>query len=511
LACYNFPYDAKSFCGGFFSKTMINRESYIAQLNELEKNATPQLIALYGRRRVGKTCLVRYCFQRPNVRYMEVTGLKDGAMSKQLSLFSQAIANCFFEGSPPLAVPRDWFFAFQMLTEQLIKSDKSELRVVFLDELPWLATKRSGLLAALDHYWNTQWSRMQRLIIVVCGSAASWMLDKIINAKGGLHNRLTKIINLKPFDLHETQQFLLAKKMRVSEKNILDLYMVMGGIPYYLEQLRPGKSVAQNINQLCFSQDGLLRTEFPRLFQSLFSLSETNMRIIRVISDHRYGLSRQQIIKKTRIPSGSNLNNRLYELEASGFINAYTPYGYSKKEMYYRVIDEYALFYLRWIDPYLHSGHPFAENHWQVEVKTPAWQSWAGYTFECICLKHSEQILQGLGLDRIGCKISSWRHIAGIKSSASGAQIDLLFDRNDNAITLCEIKYCDKPYVLDKPAAKALHQKRDIFALVTKTRKQLFTALITTLGLKPGLWNDEVIDAVLDLKILFIKRSNEAA
>ncbi len=481
---------------------MINRESYVAELTILGKKPEPQLLALYGRRRVGKTCLVRHCFQRRDVIYMEVTGLKDGDMRQQLALFSQALANCFFSGAP-LAVPKDWFSAFELLTQQLLKPARSKLRVLFLDELPWLATNRSGLLVALDHYWNTQWSRLRHLIVVICGSAASWMLDKIINAKGGLHNRLTKVINLKPFTLGETKQFLSAKKMRLDNKHILDLYMVMGGIPYYLEQLQPGKSVAQNINQLCFSPDGLLLTEFPRLFQSLFALSEINMRIIRVIAAHRYGISRQQIIKKTKIPSGSNLNNRLYELQAAGFIHGYTPFGYGKKETYYRVIDEYALFYLRWIEPQLKSGHPFSGNHWQVEVKTPAWLSWAGYTFEGVCLKHSEQILRALGLERIGCKISSWRHVAAIKSAASGAQIDLLLDRNDGAITLCEIKYCEKPYGLDKAAAKLVLQKRDIFITLTKTRKQIFIAFITTMGLKPGLWNDEVIDTAIDLGELF--------
>jgi uncharacterized protein len=246
-----------------------------------------------------------------------------------------------------------------------------------------------------------------------------------------------------------------------------------------------------------------LLTEFPRLFQSLFALSEINMRIIRVIAAHRYGISRQQIIKKTKIPSGSNLNSRLYELDAAGFIHGYTPFGYGKKETYYRVIDEYALFYLHWIEPQLKSGHPFSGNHWQVEVKTPSWLSWAGYTFEGICLKHSEQILRALGLERIGCKISSWRHVAAIKSAASGAQIDLLFDRNDGAITLCEIKYSEKPYSMDKAAAKLLLQKRDIFITLTKTRKQVFIAFITTMGLKPGLWNDEVIDATVSLDELF--------
>jgi len=488
--------------GAVMNNILINRENYLEELNRLGKKSAPQLIALYGRRRVGKTCIVRHCFQKPNIRYMEVTGLKDGRMRQQLALFAQALGTVFFGGAP-IAVPKDWFSAFELLTAQLVKSNPSELTVLFLDELPWLTTKRSKLLSALDHFWNTRWSRLNNFLVILCGSAASWMLDKVINAKGGLHNRLTKIINLKPFNLRETKQFLQAKKMRVNDKHILDLYMIMGGIPYYLEQLKPNKSVAENINELCFSQDGLLRTEFPRLFHSLFSLSETNMRIVKIIAAHRYGISRQQIIHKTKMTSGSNLNNRLYELTAAGFIQGYTPYGYSKKEMYYRVLDEYTLFYLRWIEPHLHSGHPFSENHWQIEMKTPAWQSWAGYTYEGICMKHGEQILKALKLDRIGCRMSSWRNVAAAKSTSSGAQIDLLFDRNDDAITLCEIKYSEKPYVLDKATAKSLLQKRELFIEITKTKKQIFTALITTSGLKPGLWNDEVIDSIVDLGALF--------
>lgn len=483
---------------------MINREKYVAVLTDLSKKPNPQLLALYGRRRVGKTCLIRHCFQKPRINYIEITGLQDGNMRSQLSLFSQALSKHFFAGTP-LAAPKDWFSAFELLTAQWRNSSKSksELRVLFLDELPWLATKKSKLLPALDHFWNTQWSQMKNIIIILCGSAASWMLDKVVNAKGGLHNRLTKIINLPPFNLQETKQFLLAKKMRVTDKNILDLYMAMGGIPYYLEQLQTSQSVAQNINQLCFSQDGLLRTEFPRLFKSLFALSETNMRIIKIIAQFRYGINRQQIIQKSKIPSGSNLNSRLYELEAAGFIQAYTPYGYHKKETYYRIIDEYTLFYLKWIEPQIHSGYPFSENHWQVEMKTPSWQSWAGYTFEGICMKHNQEILHALKLEQVGGKMTTWRLASTTKSSTIGAQIDLLFDRNDDAITLCEIKYSDKLYGLDKATAKALIQKRDIFVGKTQTKKQIFMALITTCGLKSGLWNDEVIDYVVNLEAFF--------
>lgn len=479
---------------------MINRENYSTELLNIAKKPQPQLIALYGRRRVGKTCLVRHCFQRPGNQYMEVTGLQKGSMKQQLTIFTQALSKCFFANAP-LAVPNDWFNALDLLTTKLAEPTKG-LRIVFFDELPWLATKRSGLLSALDHFWNTQWSQMKNLTVVVCGSAASWMLDKIINAKGGLHNRLTKTINLKPFNLHETKQFLLAKKMRVSDKNILDIYMVMGGIPYYLEQLQKEKSVTQNINQLCFNPDGLLFTEFPRLFQSLFALAETNLRIIKAIAQHRYGISRQQLIVKTKIPSGSNLNNHLYELVSAGFINQYTPYGYRKKEAYYRVIDEYTLFYLRWIDPLLHSGHTLDEKHWQTEIKTPAWHSWSGYAFEGICLKHAAQIAQALKLGNVGYKASSWRYISAKKSTEQGAQVDLLFDRNDDAISLCEIKYSDQSYTLDKAAAKAIAGKKDVFINQTKTRKQIFQILITATGLKPGLWNEEVIDQMVTLDAL---------
>jgi AAA+ ATPase superfamily predicted ATPase len=484
--------------------TLINRESYIKEFDDMRKNSRAQLLALYGRRRVGKTCLVRHCFQQSNIRYMEVTGLQKGSMRQQLGIFTKSLSNCFFSGAP-ISASHNWFDAFNLLNTQLISTAaQPELRVIFFDELPWLTTKRSGLLSALDHYWNTQWSQMQNLIVILCGSAASWMLDKVINAKGGLHNRLTKMINLRPFTLAETKQFLLSKKMRVSDKNILDLYMVMGGIPYYLEQLQSQKSVAENIHQLCFTTDGLLRTEFPRLFRSLFALSEINLRIIKAIAQNRSGLSRQQIIHKTKIASGSNLNNRLNELMESGFINRYAPYKGNKKEMYYRLIDEYTLFYLRWIEPNLNRGHDFSNNHWQIEMKTPAWQSWAGYTFESICMKHSSQIQKALNLQNIGCQVNSWRHVVTKKSAHNGAQIDLLFDRNDDAITLCEIKYSEKPFVLDKATAKLLLQKKDVFIQQTMTKKQIFIAMVTVNGLKPGLWDDEVVDAVVELSALFV-------
>lgn len=483
-------------------QSLINRENYITELSSFGNTPGAQLIAIYGRRRVGKTCLVRHCFENPKNYYMEVTGLQNGTLIQQLTIFTESLSKTFFNNAL-ISIPKNWFEAFKMLTKQLESTTHgNKLRVIFFDELPWLTTKRSSVLSAIDHYWNTQWSKMNNLIIILCGSAASWMLDKIINAKGGLHNRLTKIINLKPFNLHETKQFLLAKRMRVNDKNILDIYMTMGGIPYYLEQLDPKKSVAQNIQQLCFTTNGLLRTEFPRLFRSLFALSETNLKIIRAIAQNRTGLSRQEIIKKTKIISGTNLNNRLNELTESGFIQRYTPYSYNKKEIYYRIIDEHTIFYLHWIEPYLNKGHDFSVNHWQIEMKTPAWLTWAGYTFENICMKHSTQIQKSLGLQNVGCHTYSWRHIASKKSSENGVQIDLLFDRNDDAITLCEIKYSNQPYHIDKNTAKQLSHKKDIFIMQTKTKKQIFMVMITANGLKTGIWDDEIIDGNIGLSAI---------
>ncbi len=480
---------------------VVGRKDEQALLGRVLQSKKPEFMAIYGRRRVGKTHLVRQTFNR-KVVYFEAVGVKDGSLSDQLAIFTRALSKCFFNNLP-LQAPSNWLDALELLTLEVEKLPKSKKVVIFFDELPWLATKRSGMLQALDYYWNSRWSLLSNVKLFVCGSAASWMLTKIINAKGGLHNRLTKSLLLKPFNLGQTKQFLLSNGIKLSEKQILDLYLVMGGVPYYLEQYQKSKSLVQNIESICFSENGLLREEFERLFSALFDSAEACMKLIRFIASKNNGMSRNEIIQSLGVSSGGGVSDRLYELEAAGFIQSYIPYGKKSRDTYLRVSDEYSLFYLRWIEPQGKTGYPITQSYWHNKVGMPAWNSWSGYAFEGVCLKHVETIRQALGLSNIGCAISGWRYVPAKGSKEQGAQIDLLFDRDDGAVTLCEIKYSSKQFIIDKSYAKQLVSKMRVFETKTKTKKELFFAMVTTIGLKKNIWSEDLVTSEVTLADLF--------
>lgn len=481
--------------------TIISRHQEKKNLQIILDKPQAQFMALYGRRRIGKTHLIRNFFKDKGI-YFELTGLKNGNLNKQLKIFASAFSKCFYN-QIEIAAPNSWADAFRLLTTKILEYRQKQPVILFFDELSWLATPRGDFLETLDHYWNTEWKNINNLKLIVCGSAAAWILEKIIQDKGGLHNRLTSKMLLQPYTLKQTEEFLAAKKIKLSEKNILDIYMVTGGVPYYLEFLDRSLSVEQNIQKLCFAEDAPLKDEFPQIFHSLFDHSEDHILLIKTIATKRNGLTREEIISKTKIPSGGNLNKKLNELEAAGFIRSYVPFGRQKKDKYYRVIDEYSLFYLRWIEPYTTSGYAFPKNHWHNIVNTAAWNSWAGYSFEGICMKHFSQIQTTLHLDNILTFPSSWRYLPKKGQRDFGAQIDLLLDRNDKAITICEIKYSADKYRLEKSDAINIENKIEKFKEITKTPKQIFVALITTQGVKPSLWLEGLVSQIVTLEDLF--------
>jgi hypothetical protein len=307
---------------------------------------------------------------------------------------------------------------------------------------------------------------------------------------------------LKPFNLKTTKAFLISHGMKLSDKQILDIYMITGGVPFYLEQIKKSKSISQNIHALCFNENSLLREEFSRLFKSLFKNSQLHLKIIRAISSKRYGISRDELLATIKVKTGGWVNDKLGEIEAAGFIKTFTQYG-KIKTTYYKVIDEYSLFYLRWIEPVLKTSRDFPKNYWHNVSKTPSWIAWSGYAFESICEKHIEQIRRILEIDKINALAYNWRNVPPKHSRKNGAQIDLLFDRDDNAITLCEIKYSNEKFVVDKEYAKKLINKLDVFESVTKTKKQLLLALITTAGIKPNFYSEDLIQQVVYLSDLY--------
>lgn len=481
---------------------IIGRINEIDTLNQILVSKQAEFVAVYGRRRIGKTYLIEQTFSQGEI-YMDCTGIKDGNMHDQLVNFIEGFQAAFYPDLS-LSVPKSWRDAFDLLTREIKKIPTSKKIVVFLDELPWLSTSKSKLLQNLDFFWNTRWRKIPNFKLIVCGSAASWMLENLINAKGGLHNRITKSMHLEPFTLGETKKFLEANGVKLTENQTLEIYMVTGGVAFYLSQIQKSKSVSQNINDICFHKDGLLHLEFPRLFKSLFSAAELNLRIVREISKYRSGISVTDLVKKCGKKPGGRFSDRLSELEAAGFVQKFLPYGKQKRDHYYKIIDEYTLFYLRWIEEIVEGKSiPRGVNYWVNISKSPAWQSWAGYAFEGVCYKHADKIINRLGLGSISCLIGSWRYVPRAGAKESGAEIDLLLDREDNAITLCEIKYTANHFTIDKSYAKNLMNKVDTFKQHFATSKQIFLVMITTMGLKKNIWSDELVEGEVRLADLF--------
>lgn len=469
---------------------IIGREDEQDILGRALGSAQPELVAVYGRRRIGKTYLVRNMLK--DHLCLEWSGIYRGSYKDQLRNFHTALS-AKSRGWP---VPEDWMEAFEQLGRFLDRQRTKRKKAVFIDEFPWLDGRRSRFLAAFSNFWNSYASRRNDLVVVICGSAASYMIEQVVNDKGGLHNRITRRLHLAPFSLREAELLLRHNRVRLTRYDILQLYMALGGVPYYLQMVSPGESVAQAIDRLCFDRSGFLRGEFSNVFASLFEHAQNHEAIVRALSKVRKGLTRNQVLAKSRLPSGGTLTRTLDELERSGFIDHYSPYKGSKDPLY-RLTDEYALFYLRYIE----GSRPTRRGVWAKVSGTPAHRAWAGFTFETICMKHADEIKEGLGIAGVRSVEGSW--IA--KGKGDGAQIDLLIDRDDNVINLCEMKFSTVPFTIDRKYAGELARKVQAFTAATRTRKSVFLTFITTYGLERNAHSDQLVQNALTMDALFAR------
>ncbi|MBK8565707.1 MAG: AAA family ATPase [Saprospiraceae bacterium] len=472
---------------------IIGRKQEMAILQEALASKEAEMVAVLGRRRVGKTFLVTSTYQQRIV--FELTGIQNSPTKKQLKNFRDVLT-IKQGGKLPLEVPEDWLSAFQMLRQYLSTLDSTEKAVVFFDEVPWLAGHRSGFLEALGYFWNSYASR-QNLVLVICGSAASWMIRRVVHDKGGLHNRITKRIHLQPFTLTETEAFLQSREVRLDRFQLIQLYMAMGGIPQYLMALKPGLSAMQNIDRICFWDGGLLKDEFQKLYPALFSNSEKHQAIVRALSTKWKGMDRAELLEKIKIASGGGISTHLEELEQSGFITSYYTYGRKQREKVYRLTDPFSLFYLRFIEGSQMDG----EGAWMQISQTQAYKSWTGYAFENICLLHLPSIKKAMGISGIYTQASAFYKRS--TPEMAGSQVDLVLDRSDHCINLFEIKFHDEPFIPTKEFATSLREKMAVFKAVTKTRKQVFPALIAAFGIKHNQHSIGLVEIVLSIDDLF--------
>jgi hypothetical protein len=468
---------------------LIGRVAEMRKLALALASDEAEFVAIYGRRRVGKTFLVREYFGEA-VRF-ELTGMHGVTLADQLENFAAALGQA--KGlSEQLRAPGSWFEAFGQLErhiEALPPPPAGSKHVVFLDELPWLDTRRSKLCPALEHFWNSWASRRKDLLLVVCGSAASWMVQYLVEAKGGLHNRITRKIRLLPFTLGETAAFLKSRAVELTPYQVIELHMAFGGVPHYLKMAEPGLSAFQIIDRVCFASQGELRDEFNRLYTSLFDHPEEHLAIVKALAAKREGLTRNELLTATGLPSGGGTTRRLDELAESGFLLVSIPFGRKEKDALVRLSDEFSLFHCTWIAP-LGKKNP-DQDYWMKQRQSPKWRAWSGFAFEGICLKHALQIKAALGISGVQTTEAPWRHRAA--ADGSGTQIDLLIDRADDTINLCEMKFSEGAFTIDKPYADILRRKRDIFRQVTGTRKNIFITMVTTYGITDNAYAKELI------------------
>ena len=469
---------------------MVGRIAEQAELRALLDNSESVFAAVYGRRRVGKTYLVRKTFG--NHFAFDHVGLSSGKMSDQLESFRNSL---IAHGHRKCPVLKSWLGAFEEL-QKLLDRGKSTKKIVFIDELPWMDTSKSRFIPAFEHFWNSWAAWRNDIVLIVCGSATSWLLNKVINSKGGLHNRVMKRIRLEPFTLAECEQLSAEKGLALDRHQIAECYMVFGGVAYYWSLLEKGLSVAQNIDRLFFSQNGALRGEYQELYKSLFRVPEPYERIVCALGTRKVGMTRSAVAEAAGLNDNGALTKYLEELEQCGFVRKYLAFGKIGKDALFQLVDNFTLFYFCFRTA-IQRG---AENYWLEKLDAQSHVVWTGLAFERVCLLHVQQIRIALGISGVATNVCSW---SGADENGRRAQIDLLLDRNDRVITLCEMKFADEAYALTKKDIESLRHKRAAFRFATGTRRAVHLTMVTAEGLEHNSYRNE-IQRELTLDDLFV-------
>lgn len=475
---------------------IVGRKKEIEELEAIYHRKQAQLVAVYGRRRVGKTFLVRELFKEQFAFYhtgVSPLELKDASLlDSQLVAFNASLIRY---GAPAVGRPQTWMEAFSRLSALLDKEHSDKRLVVFLDEMPWMDTPRSGFISAFEHFWNGWGAGKDNLMLIVCGSATSWIQDNLINSYGGLYDRVNAEIQLQPFTLGETEQLLQTQAVTLSRYDILQLYMAVGGIPMYLSYVQPGYSLAQIVDQLYFNRKAKLKNEFERLFSSIFRSPEHYIAVVRLLAKRRCGYSREEISRFSGIASGKSLTGILRTLEASDFIECYKPFENTKRNMMYRLVDPFCLFYLSQVE-----GHNRVENYWRDNENKPALSTWRGLAFENVCLKHIDKIKAAMGVGGVSSDNAPWT-LQGTDEQ-KGMQMDLVISRSDRVVNLCEMIFVNAPFEVTADYEQKLRLRLNWVVEHVSRRQNVQMTLVTTYGLKYGI-HSGVFQKVVTMDSLF--------
>jgi AAA+ ATPase superfamily predicted ATPase len=458
---------------------IIGRHQQQEELSSLLVSNKPEFVVVYGRRRVGKTFLIKEFFNKDFAFYH--TGLANSNAKKQLQNFQQSL-NLYGKMRYPKS--DNWLDAFSQLRHLLESSATDKKQVVFIDEAPWMDTRRSDFVTALEHFWNSWASSHPKMLLILCGSATSWIINKILKNHGGLHNRVTQKLLLEPFTLAECESFFQENEIETERHQIVEYYMIMGGIPFYLNLIKKQYSITQNIDLLFFKKNAILKDEFSNLYASLFKNSENYIKIVEALGKKNKGLTRKKLIDSAKVLNGGGTTRMLEELEQCGFIRKYHAFGKTNRESIYQLVDFYTLFYFNFIQTKKNNDAHF----WTNLIDNQKHKVWSGFAFELVALAHLQQIKAKLGISGVLTNTSVWHS----KNTKDGAQIDLVIDRNDKVINLCEMKFYNDKLLINKEMNMDLRHKKQVFKDETKTRKAVHTTIISTFGIKQNAYSGNI-------------------
>ncbi|MDE7349761.1 MAG: ATP-binding protein [Muribaculaceae bacterium] len=460
---------------------LIGREDEVSRLMKAYSSKESEFLAVYGRRRIGKTYLIKETFGGKFT--FQYSGIHNVSTRVQLDEFYEALLKQGLDKS--VSKPKTWFDAFRLL-EELIKKSKAKRKIVFIDELPWMDAKNSRFIPAFEHFWNGWATFRKDIVLIICGSATSWMINKVFRSKGGLYNRVTYKILLTQFSLHECERLVAAYRLPFSRNMIMEGYMVMGGVPYYWTKLDPRKSLPMNINDLFLQETGELRDEFNYIYESMFKSPEKYIRVVEALAGKKSGLTRDEIITKGRLETNGRLTHILEDLEQCGFIRKYCHTDKKVKDALYQLVDCYSLFYYQIV----RHARNVDEQYWTKLMQTPAYHAWCGLSFERVCLLHTRQLKKALGISGILTNIFSW-HVKA-NDYHPGVQIDLLIDRTDGIINICEMKYAAAGFKVTSAFMKDIKTKMSVLRQYIPESKGLQAVLVTSNGVIRNKYSDEI-------------------
>ena len=459
-------------------ENLFGRQEEIAELTRYYESGKAEFVAIYGRRRVGKTFLIDSLFDGKYA--FSTSGIIGGTQEEEMAAFTEDLRRYGYKGQKP----RSWMKAFEALRTLLESKLVSGKRmVIFIDELPCLATPKSSLVKAIDRFWNNWAGKHKEIFLIVCGSATSWIIRNIIDDKGGLHNRITHEKHLFPFTLGETRDYLHKRGFTWTDISILQAYMILGGVPFYLDLLERNKSLPENIDALFFGKDAQLSREFDRLYKSIFNTPEKYKAVIKALATSRKGMTRAELATKLKVNNNGHFGDILEDLVNCDFIRYYNILGKTVRSTggLYQLTDFYSIFHQTFLTKHITDAH-----YWSATLNNPVQNTWYGLAFERVAMSHIPQILKAIGVDRILTQYYSWRSA----ESPKGAQVDLVIDRADGIINLCEVKYSTGEYSISKDEFMKLSNRSEVFRRESGTKKGIFLTLITTYGLSRNGYSD---------------------